>query len=62
MEAAKFLRGLFYTARDLVLVGDSFVKMTDELLKLLDTEEFMAMLPELRMAFGYCLLYTSRCV
>ena len=53
MEAAKFLRGLFYTARDLVLVGDSFVKMTDELLKLLDTEEFMAMLPELRMAFGY---------
>ncbi len=34
-------------------MGDSFVKMTDELLKLLDTEEFMEMLPELRMAFGY---------
>lgn len=48
-----FLRGLFSTARDLVFVEDSFIKMIDGLLVEIDDDTFMNIVPELRMAFAY---------
>lgn len=52
-RSAAFLRGLFFTARDFVFAGDGFVRLVDELLGRLPVEEFMGLLPELRLAFGY---------
>lgn len=52
-QGAVFLRGLFSTARDIVLVGDEFVKMTDTLIRSFDMNDFMEVLPELRLAFSY---------
>lgn len=52
-SGASFLRGLFATARDIVLIGDDFVKITDRLIKELPMESFMDILPELRLAFSY---------
>lgn len=52
-ETAVFMRGLFFTARDLVFVSGDFVEMIDLLLKRLDGDELMELLPELRMAFSY---------
>ncbi len=50
---AQFFRGLFYTARDLVFIGTQFLEMLDEFFGRVTEEEFMALLPELRMAFTY---------
>lgn len=52
-ETAVFMRGLFFTARDLVFVAGDFVEMIDFLLKRLQGDELMELLPELRMAFSY---------
>ena len=52
-KSAAFLRGLFFTARDFVLVSPDFLKLIDGLLESLSTEEFLRLLPELRLAFGY---------
>lgn len=52
-SGASFLRGLFSTARDIVLIGDDFVRITDRLIKELPMESFMEILPELRLAFSY---------
>ncbi len=53
MKSAAFLRGLFYTAKDFVFVQEEFLGMVDGLLAELSAEEFLLLLPELRMAFGY---------
>lgn len=53
MKSASFLRGLFYTARDFVFVQEDFLSLVDGLLAGLSAEEFLQLLPELRMAFGY---------
>ncbi len=53
MRTAMFFRGLFYAAKDLVFVGRMFVEMLDDFLKQVDTQDFMKLLPELRMAFTY---------
>lgn len=52
-KGAVFLRGLFTTARDIVLVGNEFVNITDTLIKSLPMEAFIEVLPELRLAFSY---------
>ena len=52
-QGAVFVRGLFSTARDIVLIGDEFIRITDSLIKSLTMEEFMDVLPELRLAFSY---------
>lgn len=52
-KSAAFLRGLFFTARDFVFVSGEFLNLIDELLGRLSGEEFLRLLPELRMAFGY---------
>jgi hypothetical protein len=43
---------LFGTARDIALSDERFLEMTDELLGGLDNEEFMEILPPLRLAFS----------
>lgn len=53
MKSALFLRGLFYTAKDLVFVREGFLQMIDGLLARLSPEEFLELLPEFRRAFGY---------
>lgn len=52
-RSAAFLRGLFFSARDFVFVSKEFLALIDELLGRLSGEEFLKLLPELRMAFGY---------
>lgn len=52
-QGAVFLRGVFTTARDIVLVGNDFTKIIDVLIKSLSTDDFMEVLPELRLAFSY---------
>ena len=52
-QGAIFLRGLFSTARDIVLVGNEFIIITDRLINGLQIEDFMDILPELRLAFSY---------
>ena len=52
-KSAAFLRGLFYTARDIVFTQKRFVSMIDALIAGLEAETFLELLPELRMAFGY---------
>ena len=53
LHTAQFFKGLFYTARDLVFIGEDFLKMLDEFYGRVTEEEFMELLPELRMAFAY---------
>ncbi|MCI9142780.1 MAG: hypothetical protein HFH87_09180 [Lachnospiraceae bacterium] len=53
IHTAQFFKGLFFTARDLVFIGDTFIRMLDEFYGRVTEEEFMELLPELRMAFTY---------
>lgn len=53
MKTAAFFRGLFYTARDFVFVQKQFLQALDTFFAEVDKEEFMELLPELRMAFAY---------
>lgn len=53
LKTAQFFKGLFFTARDLVFIGNKFLKMMDEFLGQVAEKEFMELLPELRMAFAY---------
>lgn len=53
LKTALFFRGLFFAAKDLVFVGQQFMEMLDEFLKQVPEEDFMKLLPELRMAFTY---------
>lgn len=52
-SSAVFLRGLFSTSRDLALVHEEFTVMLDGLFARLSQEEFVFLLPELRLAFSY---------
>ena len=51
-KAVDYLGGLFFTARDLVLIDQSFVRSVDALLSEADDAQFMSMLPGLRLAFA----------
>ncbi|MCM1399385.1 MAG: DUF5682 family protein [Clostridium sp.] len=53
LEAAGVFRGLFFAARDLLLVGDEFIKIIDGFIGRVEDAQFMQMLPQLRIAFGY---------
>ena len=53
LRAASFLQGLFRTARDLLLVDGVQLASVDALLCELGDEEFLALLPQLRLAFSY---------
>lgn len=52
-KSAAFLRGLFFTARDFVFASSEFLALIDGLLDRLPGEEFLKLLPELRLAFSY---------
>ncbi|MCM1507769.1 MAG: DUF5682 family protein [Ruminococcus flavefaciens] len=52
-QGAEFLKGLFSTARDIVLSDGSFLKMTDTLITEMDYDDFMEILPSMRLAFSY---------
>lgn len=53
LQSASFLRGLFSTARDLLLVSQQFLPSLDCLFSRLEDPDFLALLPELRLAFRY---------
>ena len=50
-STAQFFRGLFFTARDLVFIGEDFIRMLDGFFGQVTEAEFMKLLPELRIAF-----------
>lgn len=53
MQTAAFFRGLFGTAKDLIFIGSGMTGMLDHFFGQVDEEEFMELLPQLRMAFTY---------
>lgn len=52
-KTALFFRGLFFSARDLIFIGGQILNMLDTFLQQTETDAFMELLPELRMAFTY---------
>lgn len=52
-QGADFLKGLFCTARDIILSDDSFLRMTDTLITEMEYDDFMEILPSMRLAFSY---------
>lgn len=52
-QGAEYLKGLFSTARDIVFAENDFLKMTDELLTGMSSEDFIEILPSMRLAFSY---------
>ncbi len=52
-QGADFLKGLFSSARDIVFAENDFLRMADELITGMDKEDFLEVLPQLRLAFGY---------
>ncbi|MDE6915463.1 MAG: hypothetical protein K2P39_01515 [Lachnospiraceae bacterium] len=53
LKTAVFFRGLFFAARDLILMERGMLEGIDAFLGQVDEEEFMELLPQLRMAFAY---------
>ncbi len=53
LKTAVFFRGLFFTARDLILMEHEMLAIIDTFLGEVDEAEFMELLPQLRMAFAY---------
>ncbi|MCM1133349.1 MAG: DUF5682 family protein [Ruminococcus flavefaciens] len=51
-QGAEYLRGLFSTARDIVLLDNSFLEMTDRLITGMEYDDFIEILPSLRLAFS----------
>lgn len=52
LKTAVFLRGLFFTARDLVFMGQGMIPMLDAFFSQVEDGEFLELLPQLRLAFG----------
>ena len=52
-QGASYLKGLFETARDIALMDKNFLAMTDVLLSEMEYDDFMEILPSLRLAYSY---------
>lgn len=52
-QGALYLKGLFETARDIAMTDESFLRMADTLMTGMDFENFLEILPSLRLAFSY---------
>ncbi len=52
-QGALFLKGLFETARDIALTDANFLRMADELMAGMEFQDFLEILPSLRLAFSY---------
>ncbi|WP_243124420.1 DUF5682 family protein [Clostridium sp. AWRP] len=53
LKAPSFLNGLFSTARDLVFVEGSILKSIDKFINEVEDEDFIRIIPQLRLAFSY---------
>lgn len=51
-KGADYLRGLFTSARDIVFTGNRFLKMTDKLITSMGFDDFLEILPSLKLAFS----------
>ena len=49
---AEYLKGLFSTARDIVFFDEEFLRMTDSLITSIDYDDFLEILPSIRLAFS----------
>ena len=52
IQGAEFLHGLFNAARDIIMTDDSFIRMTDTLICGLDYDDFIEILPSMKLAFS----------
>ena len=52
-KGAEYLKGLFSSARDIMFGENDFLRMTDELIVGMGHDDFIEVLPQLRLAFGY---------
>jgi hypothetical protein len=52
-QGAEYLKGLFSAARDIMFGDNDFLRMTDELITGMGYDDFIEVLPQLRLAFGY---------
>lgn len=53
LQTAVFFRGLFYTAKDLIFIGGRLLGILDTFFGQVGEQEFVELLPQLRMAFAY---------
>lgn len=53
LNSAAFLKGLFCTARDVVLSEEKMIIGIDNVLKNLNEEDFLRLLPELKLSFSF---------
>lgn len=53
MKSGSFLKGLFSTAKDLLLVEEDLLKGIDSFMRNIEEEHFMALLPDLRFSFTF---------
>ena len=52
-RAAEFVRGLFFVAGDILFTNEEMLKMLDGFLQRTSYEDFIRLLPSLRLAFSY---------
>ena len=57
MKVPGFLNGLFSTARDVVFIDDSILKSVDKLVNDVSEEEFIKVIPELRIGGNVSKMY-----
>ena len=53
LQAANYIRGLFFMARDLLFADENILDMLDEFVRHTEYEKFLKLLPQLRLAFSY---------
>ncbi len=53
LQTANFFRGLFYTAKDLIFIRGRLLGILDTFFGEVGEQEFVELLPQLRMAFAY---------
>ncbi|MCR5816352.1 MAG: DUF5682 family protein [Ruminococcus sp.] len=51
-QGSKYMRGLFSSARDIVFSDPVFIEMADKLISGMSGEDYMEVLPDLRLAFS----------
>ena len=52
-KAADFVRGLFYVARDVIFAWEGMIDMLDDFLLRTKYDDFLKILPQLRLAFSF---------
>ena len=53
IKSARYLNGLFYTARDLIFVSDEFIEILHQMVRDISHSDFQIIIPDLRLAFSY---------